>query len=125
MIGIGKKIKKIKKIKKVKKKVRSKKAEYRELDNIWKTKVKQRDNYMCQICNKKVEGKNCHAHHILPRQFSKLRWDVANGITLCYRHHKVGKFSAHQNAIWFYGWMRANKIQQLRYLITKLTEYKE
>ena len=112
----------------IKKKVvkkRSKKAEYKALDDMWKHKVKERDNYMCQVCNKKVEGRNCHAHHILPRQFDKLRWDVANGITLCYQHHKVGKFSAHMNAIWFYGWMHANKKAVLKYLIDKLSEYEK
>ena len=27
--------------------------------------VKLRDDYTCQRCNKKVEGRNCHASHVL------------------------------------------------------------
>ena len=98
-------------------KKRSKKAENRELDEIWALKVKQRDEYFCCICNKKVEGKNCQAHHILPKGFPRLRWDTSNGITLCYRHHKVGRFSAHLNALWFTFWLKTNRSKQFNYLI--------
>ncbi len=68
-------------------KIKSKKTEQRELDNVWKKKVKDRDKWTCQICRKKVVGKNCHAHHILPKGIKGMRWDVNNGITLCYAHH--------------------------------------
>ena len=101
---------------------KSKKTEIRELDDIWKKKVKERDNYTCQICGKKIQGKNCHAHHILPRQIKGMRWDIDNGITLCYQHHKVGIYSPHQNAIWFFGWMNVHKSKQLKYLIKKITQ---
>ncbi len=103
-------------------KKKSKKTEVRELDDIWKKRVKERDDYNCLVCRKKVEGKNCHAHHILPKQFKKLRWDIDNGITLCFRHHKVGKYSAHLNALWFAFWLKTNRLAQFRYLINKLTE---
>ena len=104
-------------------KKKSKKTETRELDDIWKKKVKDRDNWTCQVCRKKVEGKNCHAHHILPRQLKGMRWDIKNGTTLCYYHHKVGVWSAHQNAIWFFGWLNENKPQITRYIIEKLAKY--
>lgn len=103
-------------------KKKSKKTELRELDEMWKTKVKQRDNYCCQICNMKVAGKNCHAHHILPKSIKGMRWDVNNGITLCYQHHKVGNYSAHMNALFFTYWLRTNRYQQFRYLIDKMIE---
>ena len=98
------------------------KKEQRELDDIWKHKVKERDKYCCQVCNKKLIGKNCHAHHIIPRQIKGMRWNIDNGITLCYYHHKIGIYSAHQNAIWFYGWMNNNRSKQLRYCREKLIE---
>ena len=101
---------------------KSKKTEERELDEIWKMKVKRRDKYKCQICNKKVSGKNCHAHHIIPRQIKGMRWDINNGITLCYNHHKRGVYSPHQNVLWFYGWMNVNRPTQLKYCIQKLME---
>ena len=104
-------------------KIKSKKTLAKEMDEIWKKKVKDRDDWRCQICGKKVEGRSCHAHHILPRQLKGLRWDTNNGITLCPYHHKLGLWSAHQNAIWFYGWMNENKKQQLRYAMLKLSKY--
>ena len=101
-------------------KIKSKKTEERELDLIWKRNVKIRDNYHCVICNKPVEGKNCQAHHILPKGIKGLRWDVMNGITLCYRHHKVGLYSAHMNAIWFTYWLKTNRQKQFKYVTDKL-----
>lgn len=100
----------------------TKKTELRNLDEAWKNKVKTRDEYNCQVCKKKLVGKNCHAHHILPKRIKGMRWDTNNGITLCYPHHKVGNYSAHMNAIWFTFWLKTNKPTQFRYIINKLTE---
>ena len=102
-------------------KTRKKQKEEKELDQIWTKNVKARDNNMCQVCMKKVEGHNCQAHHILPKRIKGMRWDVNNGITLCYNHHKVGNFSAHMNAIWFTFWFKTNHNKQFRYIIDKLT----
>lgn len=104
---------------------KSKKAEIKELDEMWKQKVKDRDNWCCQVCKKKVTGRNCNAHHILPRTLKKTRWDTNNGMTLCAYHHTLGMWSAHKNAIWFYGWMNQNKKKQLKYIITKLSQYEK
>lgn len=108
-------------------KKKSKKTEQRELDDVWKRNVKERDNYICQICGKYLKDtpRSCHAHHILPKRMKGMRWDVNNGIVLCPNHHKLGIFSPHQNAIWFFGWMRANKPQQLNYIINKLARRHE
>ena len=100
--------------------IKSKKTEQRELDDMWKHKVKERDNWTCQVCHKKVEKQNCHAHHILPKTIKGMRWDVKNGITLCYPHHKVGRYSAHMNALWFTYWLKTNKSDQFKYIINKL-----
>jgi 5-methylcytosine-specific restriction endonuclease McrA len=51
----------------------------------WIFDVKQRDNYICQICGKKqLEGINCIAHYIKSKnEFPELIYDVDNGQTLC------------------------------------------
>jgi len=48
-----------KKKRKYKKKT-SKQKEQKELDEIWAKKVKDRDNWTCQICNKKFDKVNAH-----------------------------------------------------------------
>jgi 5-methylcytosine-specific restriction endonuclease McrA len=48
----------------------------------WRDAVKDRDNYTCQRCGT-TEGR-MHSHHIKGwRDHPELRYDVANGITLC------------------------------------------
>jgi predicted restriction endonuclease len=103
-------------------KIKSKKCIYRQKDIIWKKAVKVRDLYRCQICGVQYkEGdKGLHSHHIIPRQFENYRWDVDNGLSLCFRCHKVGKFSPHQNAIWFSQWLKSSKPWQYGYLIDKI-----
>ena len=54
--------------------------------NRWQKLVISRDAATCQKCGaKEVE---LHAHHLKSyRDFPDLRFDVANGVTLCYRCH--------------------------------------
>ena len=108
--------------KKKRKKRSKKRTEERKLDEVWRQKVKERDNYHCQVCGNQLEGKNCHAHHIIPRTMKGYRWDVNNGITLCYHHHKVGNCSPHMNAIWFTFWLKTFKYPQFKYVTSKLKE---
>ena len=67
------------------------------LTSKWKLAVKKRDNYTCQSCGIKhdeLERKKndvtswLHAHHIKSwREFPDLRFEVTNGITLCWQCH--------------------------------------
>lgn len=56
--------------------------EYRE----WRKAVYERDNYTCKICG--IRGGKLHAHHLNSfTAFPDLRYDLANGVTLCVKHH--------------------------------------
>lgn len=58
----------------------------------WREKVFKRDNWTCQMCNKR-DGKFLHPHHI--KSFSKypeVRFEVSNGITV----HKTCHMLLHQ-----------------------------
>jgi hypothetical protein len=53
----------------------------------WRKSVYERDGYKCQKCGENT--KDLRPHHI--RNFAEykgLRFDVNNGITLCYKHHR-------------------------------------
>lgn len=74
----------------------------------WRNKVFARDNRQCQMpgCRKK---KHLNAHHIQKwASASTLRFDVDNGITLCYGCHKrvTGHESMYQSL--FQGIVRKN-----------------
>ena len=54
----------------------------------WRQQVYQRDNHKCQWpgCDK---TKKLNAHHIMIwAHHPGLRFNIDNGITLCYQHHK-------------------------------------
>lgn len=53
----------------------------------WRTKVFERDNYVCQICS---QNGYIEAHHIKSwAKYVDLRYIVENGIALCERCHKL------------------------------------
>jgi len=50
----------------------------------WNHSIKERDQNLCQICNKK----GIHAHHIFPKiKYPLLILNLNNGITLCHDCH--------------------------------------
>lgn len=54
----------------------------------WRRKVYKRDGFVCQRC--KVPGKKITAHHIEPFAENAIRrFDVSNGITLCWPCHML------------------------------------
>jgi hypothetical protein len=66
----------------------NKRARFNSMGRMWRNSVFKRDNFTCQKCHK-IGGK-LNAHHI--KSFSKykeLRYDLANGITLCEPCHKT------------------------------------
>jgi len=103
-------------------KIKSKKWMEREKLKLWRNLVLTRDDFKCQICYSKPNKPNIH--HIIPKQVKELRYDVMNGITLCYNHHKVGVHSPHMNALWFFIWFRdiycKDKSERFNYLMDKL-----
>lgn len=60
---------------------------YRE----WMLGVKKRDNWKCRIADVNCDGR-LEAHHILNwKDYTELRYQINNGITLCHAHHPRGR----------------------------------
>ena len=54
----------------------------------WRSGVFKRDNWTCQTC--RARGGYLEAHHIKSwKDYPELRYDVANGVTLCLPCHKL------------------------------------
>ncbi len=89
----------------------------------WANAVKERD-MECQICGKKPPYR-LNAHHLIPKNFPKYKYDIDNGILLCVHHHGLGKWSAHKNPIWFSRWLCKNRFQQYREILERLHNLEE
>ena len=55
----------------------------KDLDKLWAELVKQRDKGKCIRCGKPA----VHSHHIFSRRHKRTRWNINNGISLCFRDH--------------------------------------
>ena len=72
-------------------------------DKLWSKLVRERDRE-CRAVDKKT-GKRCsrrppyklEAHHVMPRGRSMTRYDLSNGLTLCFIHHSSGDDSVHKS----------------------------
>ena len=55
----------------------------------FRTDVLKRDKFTCKMCKAKGKYVRLHVHHIKKwASASSLRYEVSNGITLCYSCHK-------------------------------------
>jgi hypothetical protein len=67
----------------------------------WRNEIFKRDNYTCQICNKR--SIELHPHHIFSFiDYPELRYFTSNGITVCREHHYlIHKNKDIQNSGWY------------------------
>lgn len=69
----------------------------------------------CMICGR---TDFLQAHHILPKEYyHEFQFVVINGVCLCPKCHKFGKWSAHKNPVWFTEWLRKNRPEQYQWVI--------
>lgn len=89
------------------------------LDAEW-ARIIKRDG-VCRMCS---NTKMLHAAHIFSRRSMSTRWDLDNGLALCYYHHI--RFS-HSEPIKFYDfvkqYMGEEKLEQLRQRNAKLRKW--
>src|SRR3990167_3454888 len=81
------------------------KIEQRKKLEAWSTQIRLKG--ICAICEAVI---SLDAHHLLPKEtYPEYKFELMNGICLCKKHHKFGKFSAHKNGMWFAEWLRLNR----------------
>ena len=93
----------------------------KKADNEWKRVIRERDLYACRYCQE--TEKQLHAHHIIGRRITQIRYNLDNGLLLCASHHTLGKFSAHENSIGFNEWIKEEIGEEL-YEALKAESYK-
>ena len=86
--------------------------EKERLEKEWAIAIRARDNNACVVCH---TFNRPNAHHILPRELHKWKFDKTNGITLCVKHHKFSRtLSAHNCSLPFFVWLSCNRPEQFR-----------
>lgn len=76
-------------------------------DKLWSLAVRNDCNHQCVVCRKRND--HLHAHHLVPRMFAATRYDIWNGIALCfYDHTKNPQYAPHQNAAGWMAWLSQN-----------------
>ena len=74
----------------------------RYCDDLWAEWVKLRDGKKCVKCGTEFE---LHSHHIIKRGVWNLRYDIDNGLTLCFYDH--------------FHWLRQNPMDYIKWLNDK------
>lgn len=59
----------------------------KQCDKIWSILVRQRDGGKCVLCGKRSKRNAAHHWIVCKSGGNNTRWNVDNGITLCYGHH--------------------------------------
>jgi hypothetical protein len=96
-----------------------------KLDLLWSRLVKLQAEGKCEVCG--VE-RPLNSHHIFSRSNRSVRWDEANGVSLCVSHHTFNsKFSAHKTPTEFTYWLENEYgrefLEELRYKANQIKKW--
>lgn len=83
-------------------------------DKLWSEIIRSQGR--CEVCG---TLKANFPHHVIGRRNFMLRWDIRNGCLLCANHHTAGKFSAHNDPVWFMDWFEHHRKDDYEYLLKK------
>ena len=102
------------------KKKPSRKTLVKKADDLWRNIIKV--NGKCEWCGS--SGGVLHAHHIMGRSRQSLRWDLRNGVCLCYScHTPYGAHSPNAAKVEQYLiWIKSYRPEDWKYLKDKLKQ---
>lgn len=98
------------------KKKPKKKTLMNKADKLWSQIILLGGN--CEICGKPATN----PHHIVGRKNMNLRYDLRNGCRLCFQHHTGNKVSAHNDPVWFIGWVEMARTEDYIHLLNTRNE---
>ena len=76
----------------------------------WSRQVKVVVDNKCEVCGRGEKECTLNSHHILPKErYPEFKFNIINGVCVCFLHHKGGKFSFHRNPIWAVAWLRKHR----------------
>jgi hypothetical protein len=90
----------VSRVKKSKKSKPARKVLEKKLDELWSLAVREKEGNKCAMCGSKS---SLSAHHVFGRRHTATRWEIDNGICLCYPHHIHW---AHRDIGGFFTWWR-------------------
>ena len=101
------------------KKLPKRKTLINKADTLWRNIIKA--DGVCERCG---AGGKLQAHHIVGRSRQSLRWDLRNGISLCFRcHYPDGMHSEDATKVQkFLDWIKAYRAEDWAYLSDKLKQ---
>ena len=96
-----------------------------KLDLLWSRLVKLQAEGKCEVCGVETP---LNSHHIFSRSNRSVRWDEANGVSLCVSHHTFNsKFSAHKTPTEFTYWLENEYgrefLEELRYKANQIKKW--
>ena len=94
----------------------SRKTLKNKCDKLWSVII--RSGRVCEICGRPARD----PHHVVGRKNHILRWDIRNGVRLCFTHHTGGNKSAHNDPLWFMDWFKKHRPDDYEYLLKKKNE---
>ena len=78
------------------------KSTKRSCDRLWAQLVKSQAGGRCERCDKYPRTPHdLHAHHCYGRSDHRLRFDLRNGVSLCWLHHRWAEEHPLEFAEWF------------------------
>ena len=99
-------------------KIKSRKYLKNKCDRLWSMIIKSGGN--CEICGQPTRD----SHHVIGRKNLSTRWDLKNGVRLCFQHHTGGNKSAHNDPLEFINWFKKTRLDDYEYLLKEKNKTK-
>jgi hypothetical protein len=71
------------------------------LDDLMSKQVRERDSCRCRKCGRE----RVYHHHIFTKTRLSTRWDISNGVSLCFHCHRWAHAAAEEFRKWVLTWM--------------------